>query len=242
MSGDLTRPMPTGYPPGRLARRRRRRGPLALLVLLVVIVVALVVADRAAAAYAGSQAAKQMQSHGFPGKPTVTMEGFPFLTQVARRNLQDVHITASRLREGPVTASLVADATGVRLNPGYQSGVVSQAHGTVLISFASLASVAENAGAPGVTASADGGNRIKFKVNLQFFTTTMIASISRVGPQKLQFHIISAGGLPASLLGSFSNLTFSLPPLPYGIAIQSVSVTSQGLVGRLTARDIHFTR
>lgn len=241
MSGDLTRPLPTPYQPqGRL--RRRRRWPLVLLTGLVVVLVLLAGLDRAAAAYAGSQAAQQMQTQGFPTKPDVTMEGFPFLTQVLSRNLQDVHITASGVREGPVTLSLAADATGVRLDPGYQSGTVTTVNGTVLIGFGSVASIAQNAGVQGVTASADGPNRIKFKVNVAVFTATVIASVTQVSPSTIRFHIISAGGLPSSVLGSFSNMTFNVPKLPYGLTIQSLSVTSQGIVGHLTAHNLHFSQ
>ena len=102
--------------------------------------------------------------------------------------------------------------------------------------------IAQNAGVPGVTASADGPNRIKFKVNVAVFTATVIASVTQAGPSTVRFHIISAGGLPSSVLGSFSNMTFSIPKLPYGLTIQSLSVTSQGVVGHVTASNIHFSQ
>jgi hypothetical protein len=209
----------------------------------VLVVLALLAGlDRAAAAYAGSQAAQQMQNQGFPTKPDVTIEGFPFLTQVASRNLQDVHVTASGVREGPVTVSLTADATGVRLNPGYQSGTITKVNGTVLIGFSSLASVAKAAGAPGVTVSADGPHTVKLKVDLSVFSTTAIASIAQTGPDTFRVHVTSAGGLPASLLGSLGDFTFRVPKLPYGLTIQNVSVTSQGVVGHLTAHNLHFSQ
>ena len=234
-------PAPGQYPVYQPARARRRRWPFVLLSVVVLLLLLLIGADRAAAAYAASQAAQQMKAQGFPGDPHVTMEGFPFLTQVlVDRNLQDVHVTADNVQEGPVTLSLAGDATGVRLNPGYQSGTITQAKGTVLIGFGSIAGIARNAGASGVTASADGPDRIKFKVNLAVFTATVIASVTQTGPSTVQFHIISAGGLPASLLGSFGNMTFTIPKLPYGLTVQSLSVTSQGIVGHVTARNIPF--
>jgi hypothetical protein len=222
--------------------RRRARWPFVLLTGLVVLLVLLVVADRVAVAYADRQVARQLQSHGFPGTPHVAIEGFPFLTQLAARDVRDVHITASGLREGPVTASLAADATDVRLDPGYRGGVITRARGTLLIGFASVASIARNAGAPGVTASAAGADRIKFRVNLGVVSTNVIASITQADPRTFQLHILSAGGLPASVLGSFSSLTFRAPALPYGIAIRSISVTSAGVVGHVAAQDIRFTR
>ncbi len=237
-------PAPGQYPAYRPVQvRRRSRWPFVVIGVVVLLLLLLVGADRAAAAYAGSQAAQQMKTQGFPGNPAVTMEGFPFLTQVlVDRNLQDVHVTATNVQEGPVTLSLVGDAYGVRLNPGYQSGTITRANGTVVIGFGSVASIARNAGAPGVTASADGPNRIKFKVNVAVFTATVIASVTKVGPSTVRFHIISAGGLPASMLGSFGNMTFTIPKLPYGLTVQSLSVTKQGIVGHVTAQNIPFSQ
>ncbi len=245
MSGDVTRPMqsPTPYPayqPGR--PRRGPRWPFIVLGALVVVLLLLVGLDRVAAAVAANRAASQMQTQGFPVKPDVTMEGFPFLTQVLARNLQDVHISASGVKEGPVTLSMTGDARGVRLNPGYQSGTITTVNGTVVVGFSSIANAARAAGAPGVTVSAAGPHQVKLKVDLQVFTTTAIASISQTGPSTFRVHIISAGGLPASLLGSLGDFSFSVPKLPYGLTIQSVNVTSQGVVGTLTAHNLHFSQ
>ena len=242
MSGDVTRPLPTPYRQAMRARQQRRRWPLVLLTSVVAVVLLLIGADRALAAYAADRAAQQMQSHGFPSKPDVTIEGFPFLTQLASRDIQDVHITSSGLREGPVTVSLVADATGIRLDPGYQSGTVTTITASGLIGFSSVASIAQAAGAPGVTASADGPQRIKLKVNLPVFTATAIAAITQTGRDTFRIHVISADGLPASLLGSLSNLTVHVPPLPLGLTIQKVTVTSQGVLVRAVTHNYHFTR
>ena len=139
--------------------RRRRRWPWIVLASVLVLLVLLVVLDRVAVAYADNQAAQQIKSQGFPTKPNVSIEGFPFLTQVASRRLNHVHITASQVKEGPVTLSLVADATGVLLNPGYQGGTITHVTGTGLIGFSSLASAAGVTGAPGLKISSAGGTR-----------------------------------------------------------------------------------
>src|ERR1700745_2773183 len=117
MSDGSTLRMPT---PGAPAppRRPARKGPWVVLGIVLVLAVLFVVLDRVAVAYAENQAAKQMQSQGFPAKPDVTIKGFPFLTQVAARRLNDVHITAGNVPAGPVKFSFAADATDVLLNPG----------------------------------------------------------------------------------------------------------------------------
>src|SRR6202044_160282 len=97
------------------SRRRRTR---RWLIALGVVIVLLVGADFAARAVAEQVAATQFQKQGnLPVKPDVTIEGFPFLTQVAAKDLSDVKVAISNLPEGPVTfSSINATATGIKLN------------------------------------------------------------------------------------------------------------------------------
>lgn len=240
MSDGSTVRMPIpGYPE---PRRRRRRWPWILLAIVVVLVVLFVVVDRVAVAYAENQAAQQMQSQGFPTKPDVTIEGFPFLTQVAARRLNDVHITASNVKEGPVTLSITADATDVLLNPGFQSGTISHITGTGLIGFSSLASAAGVEGAPGMKISAAGGNKVKLDINVLGLNLSAVASIEQTGRDTFQVHLDSTDGIPASLLGSLQNFTIHIPNLPLGLSIQSIQVTGQGVLIHVTGSNIKFTQ
>ena len=60
------------------------------------IIVVLVVGDRAANAYTEDQMASQIQSSlALSGKPHVTIQGFPFLTQLAARDFRTVDVNAS---------------------------------------------------------------------------------------------------------------------------------------------------
>jgi len=130
------------YGPGAQAPRRRRGGCLRSLVIgVVVIVILLVAADFVAKAVAQNVAASQIQKQGFPKKPSVKIEGFPFLTQVASRDLHQVRLSASDVPEGPVEITAVnAVANNIHLNSGFNSGTIGQVSGTVLISFGSLSS------------------------------------------------------------------------------------------------------
>ena len=218
--------------------RHRRRWPWIVLASVLVLVVLFVVLDRVAVAYAENQAAQRMQSQGFPAKPDVTIKGFPFLTQVASRHFNDVHITANNVKEGPVTLSIVADATDVLLDPGYQSGTISHVTGTGLIGFSSLASAAGVSGAPGLQISAADPDKVKLSV-LGFDAT---ASIEQTGPDTFKVHVDSAGGLPVALLGSLQDFTIRIPSLPMNLKIQSVHVTSQGVVIHVTGSNIKFSQ
>ena len=240
MSSGSTLRLPTpGFPE---PRRRRRRWPWIVLAVVLVLIVLFVVLDRVAVAYAENQAADQMKSQGFPTKPHVTIEGFPFLTQVASRRIDHIHITASRVKEGPVTLSMVADATDVLLDPGFKSGTISHVTGTGLIGFSELASAAGVEGAPGLKISAAGGNKVKLHVNVLGLDASATAAIKQTGPDTFQVRIVSAGGLPASLLGSLQNFTIRIPDLPMNLTIRNVQVTSKGVVIHVTGSNIKFSQ
>jgi hypothetical protein len=232
--------LPTPGAPGR--PQRRRKWPWIVLASVLVLLVLLVVLDRVAVAYADNQAAQQMKSQGFPTKPDVDIQGFPFLTQVASKHLNHIHITASHVKEGPVTLSLVADATDVLLNSGFQSGTITHVTGTGLIGFSSLASAAGVSGAPDLKISAAGPDEVKLEVNLQIVDASATAKIEKTGPNTFKVHIVSTNGIPASLLGSLQNFTIHIPDLPMNLTIQSVKVTSQGVLIHVTGSNIKFSQ
>ena len=73
----------------------RRRWPIVLLVLLLVLVGLFVAADRIALGLAEDKAATALQSsQNLPQKPDVSVEGFPFLTQLLAGNFGEVVVTA----------------------------------------------------------------------------------------------------------------------------------------------------
>jgi hypothetical protein len=207
---------------------------------VLVLLVLLVVLDRVAVAYADNQAAKQMQSQGFPGKPDVSIEGFPFLTQVANRKLDHVHMSASNVKEGPVTFSMQADATDILLDPGFQSGTITHVTGSAVIGFGSVAS-ALGVGASGLTISSAGGNQVKVSLNVLGAPISMTGTVEQAGPNTLKVHLNPPSGLPVSLPIP-SNFTIPIPALPLHLTIQSVKVTSQGVLIHASGSDIKFTK
>jgi hypothetical protein len=241
MSYEPTRPMPAGWQSPTYAppRRRRKRWPLITVITVIVVLVLAVVGDRVAAAAAENNMADQIQQSGFPAKPHVTIEGFPFLTQLLAHDFNDVVITASNVTEGPLTiASVNATLHGMHINGSYSGATIDTIDGTALITFPALASAG---GIPsGITLSADGSsnNEIKANVNLAgIFNTTVVAQLTRVGADKFNVQVVSAGDVPTSVLGNLANFTVSVPKLPAGVSIQSVSVTQQGVVITITGHN-----
>ena len=232
-----------GYqgPPPRM-RRRRRRWPL---ITLIVIVVVLVVGDRAANAYTENQMASQIQSSlGLSGKPSVTIQGFPFLTQLAARDFRTVNvnasnetITTSSAGSGLLKiASLTATLHGMHIH-GLNSATIDQFSASALVTFTALGNVG---GIPqGITLSADGPNQIKADISIGPLSDSAVAQITQTGSNQINVKVVDAGGIPVSLLGNLANFSFSIPKLPAGVTIQSISVTQQGL--RITAAGQNTT-
>ena len=244
-SGGQTYPANQGFPaaqgyqgPPARARRRRRRWPWITVLVLVLV---LVLADRAANAYAEDQMASQIQSSlALSGKPHVTIQGFPFLTQLAARNLRTVDVNASNETAGPggqlEIASLTATLHGMHIH-GTNSATVDQFTASALVTFTALA----NAGGipQGITLSADGPNQIKATVDILGFSSDATAKVTQVGPNKINVKVTNFGGVPADVLGSLTDFNITIPKLPAGVTIQSISITQQGL--RITAAGTNTT-
>jgi len=227
-----------GYqgPPPR-ERRRRRRWPL---ITLIVIIAVLVIGDRAANAYTEDQMASQVQSSlALSGKPHVTIQGFPFLTQLAARDFRTVDISASNETAGPggqlEIASLTATLHGMHIH-GLNSATVDQFNASALVTFTALA----NAGGipQGVTLSPDGANKIKASIDIGPLSESADAQITQTGPGRINIKVLDAGGITSAILGNL-NFNVDIPKLPAGVSIKSISVTQQGL--RITAAGTNTT-
>ncbi len=228
--------------PPRMRRRRRRRWPL---ITLIVIIVLLVVGDRAAAAYTENQMASQIQSSlGLSGKPHVTIQGFPFLTQLAARDFRTVDVNASNetIKASSAgsglleIASLTATLHGMHIH-GLNSATIDQFNASALITFTALGNVG---GIPqGITLSADGPNMIQANISIGPLSDTAFAQVTQTGSNQINVKVIKFGGIPADVLGNLANFSFSIPKLPAGVTIRSISVTQQGL--RITAAGQNTT-
>jgi hypothetical protein len=210
---------------------------LVVLMVLVVLVAVMVIGDRVAAAYAENTVAGEIQKQGFNGKPDVTIKGFPFLTQAISRNFHDVRLSARGIQEGPLRISrLDAAARGVRLDSGYRKGTIGSMDGTGVITFADLAGAA---GQPDLTLSAAGPGRVQAKIDLGIVEGMATAQVTKVGNQ-IRVHGISVEGFPLSDLGEKLDFSVPVPALPMGLTIQSVGVSSQGVLIHVTGAHITF--
>jgi hypothetical protein len=223
-------------PAPRIRRRRRRRWPWISLIAIIVILVA---ADRVGVVIAENKMASQIQQQGFPTKPDVTIQGFPFLTQLAAKDFKTVVISASNVTEGPLEiASLHATIHGMHINSSFSGATLDSINGSALITFTALA----NAGGlpQGITLTADGPDQVKATLNVPIIgTVSVVAQVTKTGPSTFNVKVTQFGDVPPSLLGNLANFNINVPKsaLPAGLTIQSVSVTQQGVLVTIVGHD-----
>ena len=215
---------------------------MILVIVLLATLGLLLGLDRAAAAITADRIAAKLQTEGFPAEPNVTVEGFPFLTQVIRHHLDGVKVTAPRFPVGAVTASIDVHATDITLDSGYQSGTIAQVNGTGLITFASLAKLPGLAAVPGLKISSDGPHMVKLSANLAILAATAIARVKLASPHEIVLRLVSASGVPAALLDPIRHLAVQIPALPLGLTVQSVAVGPQGVLIRVSGSNASFGR
>jgi hypothetical protein len=229
---------------------RRRRRPLGtLLIVVIVLLGVLVAADFAARAVAQDKFAAEIQSHGFPKKPDVSIQGFPFLTQLVSRDIRQVNIRSANVPEGPVTIkSMNFVLNGLHLNSGYSGGTADTLTGSVFITFPELANaLTSQAGAlgslvgrAGLTLTAASSDEVKASISLVIISASATWRVTAVDGNKIHVQLVSSSGLPPSLLSSVSDITLRLPALPLSVSLQSVSVTPAGITGQLAGSNLQL--
>jgi hypothetical protein len=166
----------------------------ALRIVLIVVVILgglFVAADRLAVNFAEGEAADKLKTtENLSATPDVSINGFPFLTQVAGGELDDVEVgidsyeAAAGDGENIRIDDLTAHMKGVEFSSDFGSATAASATGTATIAYDELLKAAKSEPtevAPGVTARvvslADGGNG-KMKVGLE-------AEVPVLGTQRL---------------------------------------------------------
>ena len=216
------------------------------LFTVIVILILLVIGDRVALAVTENDMASQFQSNGLPVKPSVTIEGFPFLTQLAAKDFNKVDISASNVPAGPVTInSIHATINGLHISSysSTASAKVDHMTATAFISFGALAAAGGVGGGSGITVTPDGANKVKITAGLGVFSDTEEAQITQTGPQTINIKVLPSNSAVGSLLSSFGSFSFSLPPgVPASLRITSLTLDSQGLTVSAAATNATFSK
>ncbi len=123
----------------------------ALRILLIIAVVLggiFVAADRIAVNMAESEAADKIKSsQGLRSTPEISIKGFPFLTQVVGKELDEVDVSLAGITAtaGGQTVNVTevrAELLDVKINSSFSSAVASRADGSARISYADMTKAA----------------------------------------------------------------------------------------------------
>jgi hypothetical protein len=226
-------------PASPLRRRRRRRWPIVLAVVVVLILAVLGIGDQVAKAVAQNAIAQKIESNGLSAKPSVSIEGWPFLTQLAAKDIKVIDISANNVTANgsKVAFDFTAKATGVHLSSlsSSASATVDQINGQAVLPFSSVAGLLPVSGATISADPADGPNAVKADLGIAGSVT---GTVKQSGTNQIVVQLNSASGL-ASILGSSSAsaLTIDIPKLPAGLVVRSVHVNSQGIVATASASN-----
>lgn len=231
--------------------RALRRG----LIVLFVLAVLFVAADRLAVKLAEDRAADEIKSaQGITsaGKTSVDIKGFPFLTQVAGKELGEIDADMSGMKAsadgGELKVSRVhARLQDVRLTENFSSAVAGRARGTALVSYGDLTKAARE----GVRVSWGGKDdrgqgRVKVSAGItvlgQTFQRSVTSTVSVDGRDTVKLHADEVPG--ASIPGLEDTIrdridfARKLTGLPDGLELESVQATPEGIELSVRGEDV----
>ncbi len=248
---------------------KRRRTGRVLLIVLLVFVVLLIAADRIGVVIAERTVATQTQKHlaaqgvTVSGKPSVDINGFPFLTQVAAGHYDKIDIdTTDTAGRGIRMDSLNLTATGVNaptggLMSGHATIKADRVVGTGKLGWKSFGQIVDLSGLkqfgvdPGsLTISGTDDGHITMVAPLSIQNQTFQAQATgTVSVTKNVLHIsindvTLSNGSPADAQSQLDaikqqlNFDVTLPALPYNLVLDSIRSNAAGVTITATAQNV----
>ncbi|MEZ7002852.1 DUF2993 domain-containing protein [Streptomyces sp. AD55] len=241
----------------------------ALRILLIVVVVLgglFAIADRLAVNFAENEVAERLRtSENLAETPDVSINGFPFLTQLLGGELDDVEVGIGSYEAAAGDGDkkiriddLRAHMKGVGFSGDFSSATAASAEGSASISYDELLKAAKSEptqAAPGVTAKvvglSDGGNgKIKVALEATVLGTPLpepvhVLSTVRVEGGDVE---VAADGLPTvagvklpeSRVRAITDFRQRIDGLPGGITIDKVEAAQDGVRITVKGSDIRL--
>ena len=223
-----------------------------LLIVMIVLAGLLVVADRVAVVVADRQIASRVQSaYKLSSKPSVSVQGFPFLTQVASGDYHQIDVSIGSLStDGVQVNGLTAELSGVRaplsalLGHGSSSITAAQVTGSGTVPFSSVRSHLPH----GVQLSQD-GEALRLSGTVSYLGVTVPVSAdatlavdgSGIAVTPTRISAASASSALSSVIAGQFRFVVPVTGLPLHLAVRSVSVVPGGVRVGASAADVAFT-
>ncbi|MFE7758489.1 DUF2993 domain-containing protein [Streptomyces sp. NPDC057418] len=216
----------------------------ALRILLIIAVVlggVFVAVDRAAVYFAESEAESRVRFGGAQtGSTEVSIKGFPFLTQVAGSELDQVDVTVKDIEASAAGRSIRisevrAQLRQVTLGAGYTSATASRATGTAVISYADLTEAADD----GITVAYGGSGKVKVTGSVEIplmgkaVTRSVLSTVTLADGDtvKVRADEVPGEGIPGleELVRKKTDFQREISGLPQGLKLEKIEVTPGGL-------------
>jgi hypothetical protein len=223
-----------------------------LLIVVIILAALLVAADRVSAAVADHQIASRVATaYHLPSKPSVSVRGFPFLTQVAAGNYHEVDLSIGQLTTGGVqvdhlNARLIGVHAPVSDLLGHSSSSIAAAEvtGSGIVPLSSVRSRLP----PGVQVSQDGG-ALRLSGTVSYLGVSVpVSAVASLGVSASGITVtptrVSLGSgvnAPASAISGQFRFTVPVSGLPLHLSVTSVSVTPAGVQVSASAANVAFT-
>jgi len=227
--------------------RRKRRWGRRWIIALVVLLGLLVGADRVTAAVAENQlASKIQQSQKLSQKPSVSIDGFPLLTQVLSRDFGHATIDINNLvdQSGVTISHIHADLRGVHVSSGYNGATVDNLASTASLTYSAISTaVSKQAGIGQATVTQGTGNQVKVSYDLLGVAVTADVDVNLLSGNVLEFKAVKLN-TPVGGFGLNANLFDSKIPLtglPFGMQLKALQITSAGVDITATGQNVVLT-
>jgi len=223
-----------------------------LLIVLIVLAGLLVAADRIGVVVADHEIAGKIQTaYDLPAKPSVSVKGFPFLTQVASGHYSDIQVSVGQLTTDKVTVDhLVAQLTGVHAPLGDLLGnhpqdiTAAQVSGTATVPFSSVRSRLP----AGVTLSQD-GSAVRLAGTVKYLGLSVpVTADAKLSPSGAGIAVIptritvaNGGSALSSLISGAFRFVIPVTGLPLHLVVKSVNVVNGGVQVSAAATNVAFT-
>jgi hypothetical protein len=231
-----------------------------LIITLLVLCALLVAADRIGVRIVEGKMASRIQSEGnLSRKPDLTIEGFPFLTQLAAKKLDEVKISADDMTLGDASGAKVtirsidADLHGVLLQNGYSSATVQNGTGSLLLSYDDVSQAMGH----GLTFAYGGGDRVRISGQTTWLGIQLkgsgraglkVLSGDSVAPTDITVDKLTGAGVsllpgdPKSVVKSLFDTSFKIPNIPAGLSLEAVSARPDGVLVTLSGTNLKLSQ
>ena len=208
--------------------------------VLVLVLAGAVAADRFALGAAQDAGARELKSavQGLTGEPSVVIDGFPVLTQLASGSLTQVTVRADALRfDGVEVTDVHIEAAGVTIDKPY---TVDRAVLTGTLSVGALQRLLASRAGVDLDLSVDGGRLVAARGLLGLDVAAVLVPRVRDGVIRVDVATLRFGGLavevtdlPGALATRLSDVAVPLDGMPAGLVLSGIAVRDGGV--RITA-------